>query len=287
MADRNELERLLVEHLPIVERILTAVGCRQGLREDDLADFSSWAMVRLVADDYAVLQRFRGESSLATYLTVVLTMAAREYRVARWGRWRPSAAARAAGPLAVRLETLVYRDGLRLAEAADLLRTRGETALSDRALAALVAALPMRVSVRGSTSAATNDVSVDTLADDGSADDPLLRGETDNDRARLGRRLAEAIGRLSVEDQALVRLRYWEGLSVADTARALNVPQKPLYRRLERVVGVLRDDLVANGVAVERVRALLDESMPVSAAGGEESSARPSIPGTGHEERIA
>lgn len=203
MADRDELEKLLVGHLPTVSRILAAVGRRQGLRDDDLADFASWAMARLVAEDYAVLARFRGESSLTTYLTVVLTMAAREYRVSRWGRWRPSAAARARGPLAIRLETLVYRDGLRLAEAAELLRSRGETTHSDRALAALLNELPVREAARGRARDSTVELAADVAAAEGTADDAVLRREADAGRALLGRRLSAAIDRLPSEDRVL------------------------------------------------------------------------------------
>lgn len=285
MKDRTELEALLVANLPVVDRVLAIVGPRQGLRGDDLADFSSWAIARLVADDYAVLARFRGESSLTTYLTVVLTMAAREYRVARWGRWRASAAARVRGPLAVRLETLVYRDGLRLAEAAQLLRTRGETTLVDRALAALLAELPVRAGARGTARDATADLSASVIADDGTTDDAVLRQETDAERALLGRRLAAAIARLAPDDRVLVRLRFWEGLGVADAARALGVPQKPLYRRLERAIGVMRADLLAGGVSVEQVRALLDESVPPAPPACDDSEPRPSIRAANYGER--
>jgi len=293
MADRSELEALFVAHLPLIDRILTVVGRRQGLRDDDQTDFASWARLRLIADDYAVLRRFRGESALGTYLTVVLTMAAREYRVAHWGRWRPSAAARARGPLAMQLETLVHRDGLRLADAAQLLRTAGETDLSDRALAALLAELPVRdASARRAMRDGDVTGDVDALADDSAADEPLLRAEAQAERARIEERLSDAVERLPAEERVLVRLRYWKGLSVADAARALGVPQKPLYRRLERAVATLRVGLLAAGVSEERVRAMLVESLPTPPPEPradveperDESRVRPSIRSTDREE---
>src|SRR5207244_1939221 len=67
-----------------------------------------------------------------------------DYRASRWGRWRPSALARAAGPAAVRLEQLTVRDGRPLADAlAVVAREMGDV---DRTrLEALAARFPLRV----------------------------------------------------------------------------------------------------------------------------------------------
>jgi RNA polymerase sigma factor (sigma-70 family) len=49
-----------------------------------------------------------------------------------------------------------------------------------------------------------------------------------------------ALAALEPEDRTIVELRYREGLSVADVARALGLAQKPLYRRLDRLLAHLR-----------------------------------------------
>lgn len=279
MAERGDLEALFLAHRDLVGRIAAAAGRRQGLRGDDRDDFVSWATARLIADDYAVLAQFRGESSLATYLTVVVTMLAREYRVRHWGRWRPSAAARRQGPLAVRLETMVHRDGLRLDEAAQTLRTAGLTALSDRALAAVLAQCPARTAARrGHASDGADGVPVDTVPSEATADDALLGHEADDERRFVGTQLADAVDALPAEERVMVRLRYWQGLSVADVARALDVAQKPLYRRLERVLAALRAQLERRGVDREQVRALLGEPLPDDSAAAPEPDAARSAP---------
>src|SRR5262249_26292549 len=107
MAERQDYSALLLQHLPWIERAAGGLCRRHALDPDECDDFASYTKARLLDDDYAVLRKFRGESALTTYLTVVLSMFFRDYRVSRWGRWRPSAAARRRGPLAVRLETLV------------------------------------------------------------------------------------------------------------------------------------------------------------------------------------
>jgi RNA polymerase sigma factor (sigma-70 family) len=256
MPERSELEALFLEHLSAIERIVAALCRRYGLTGDNAAELGSWVKLRLVENDYAVLAKFRGESSLTTYLTVVIAMLFRDYRVERWGRWRPSAAAQRNGALAVRLETLVRRDGYSLDQAGQLLRTSGETTLSDRELARLLAELPGREPLR------PTEVGAEPLADlpaRAGADDRLVRGEARADRQAADEAVAQALTRLTPEDQLIVRMRFWEGLSVADVARGLGVPQKPLYRRIEHALSALRRHLEAAGVSRERARAILNE----------------------------
>jgi RNA polymerase sigma factor for flagellar operon FliA len=155
--------------------------------------------------------------------------------------------------LAVRLETLVYRDRVPLLQAAEMLRSSGQTALSDRELAALLAELPVHGAVRPFQLHA--DVNDDRPAAD--RPDDFLVAEEAGSRDRT---IAEALRCLPAEDQILLRLRFWEGLSVADIARSLGLPQKPLYRRLDRAIGQVRAELERVGMSKEYVRAVLNES---------------------------
>ena len=58
----------------------------------------------------------------------------------------------------------------------------------------------------------------------------------------------------------MLRMRFWEDMSVADIARGLAVEQKPLYRRLERLLADLRKKLAGAGVTAQQLHELLDES---------------------------
>jgi RNA polymerase sigma factor (sigma-70 family) len=254
MAARQQLEALFLANLTAIQRIAGAVCRRHGLSGDEAADFGSWVSLRLVESDYAILGKFRGESSLTTYLTVVIAMLFRDYRVQRWGRWRPSAAAVRRGRIAIQLETLVYRDGHRFEQAAEVLRTRGETAMSDRDLASMFAELPTRGPLR------PREVGAEPLAGlpaQGEADDALRTDGEVSDRAIIDRALEEALHQLPGGDRAVLRMRYWEGMTVADIARALQVSQKPLYRQIERALAELRQHVERSGVSRERARALL------------------------------
>ena len=82
--DRNLLERCLARKprswedfvdrfLGLVIHVINhAAQCRSiRLRDVDRDDLGSEVMLAIVKDDFAVLRHFRGESSLATYLTVI------------------------------------------------------------------------------------------------------------------------------------------------------------------------------------------------------------------------
>lgn len=256
MPTRQDLEALFLRHLTWIDRIVASLCRRNSLAGADAEDFASWTRMKLVEDDYAVLGKFRGESALTTYLTVVISMLYREYRVSRWGRWRPSAAARRHGPLAVRLETLVHRDGYRLEQAAELLQTSGEAQASQGELARLLAQFPHRDALR------PVEVGADLLEETpapAAADDLAVRRETAAQRERLDRALAHAMEQLPAEDRVILRMRYWEGLSVADVARGLDLPQKPLYRRIDRALAQLRAELTAAGISREEVGSLIGD----------------------------
>src|SRR5262249_23189199 len=180
---------------------VAAISRRNGLARDDADDFASWTTLRLIEDDYGVFRKFRGESALTTYLAVVIAMLFRDYRTHRWGRWRPSAAARRRGPLAVRLETLGYRDGLRLGQGGELVRTAGHTDLSDRELATLLNQLPVRQPGRPQE-----------VTPSGAGADPPATEHADDlvvaDEVAMARKAIEQqLKRLPLEEQLMLRMR--------------------------------------------------------------------------------
>lgn len=249
-------EALLRENLRYLERVAASLCRRHGLVGDEADDFAGWARMRLVENDFAIVRRFRGESAFTTYLTVVTAMLFRDYRVALWGRWRPSAAARRMGDLAVRLETLVHREGFRLDQAGERLRSEGATELPDRALAELLARLPPRAPLRPTLA---GEDALAAVAAPELADAPLAAAETDAERRAASDAVLRAVEGLPPEERVIVRMRVWEELSVADIARALGLPQKPLYRRLERIFSRLRADVERAGVTKGDVRRMLEE----------------------------
>jgi RNA polymerase sigma factor for flagellar operon FliA len=256
VVDQPAFEAQFLEHLPRIEKTIGLLARRHGFRDAEAADLASWIKLRLIEDDYAVFRKFRGESSITTYLTVVIATLIQDYKVQQWGRWRSSAAALRKGRLAVKLEAMVYRQGYQLAHAAEVLRSSGETTMSDRELAELLAELPRRGPPR------PREVGEDSLEARpalSSAEDFVEEEATANERRAVETALRDAVARMSPEDQCILTMRFWQDMSVADVSRALNLPQKPLYRRLERAFTELRRELIRQGISLERARTLIGE----------------------------
>ena len=76
-------------------------------------------------------------------------------------------------------------------------------------------------------------------------------------RGRVMEVLRRARDRLDSEERAIVQMRYADGYSIADVARALHLEQKPLYRRLPRLCALMRSYMVEAGVSEDDIREIL------------------------------
>lgn len=248
----SAFEQLFLDNLPRIERILASISRRHAFPEAEREEFAAWAKLRLVADDYAVLRKFEGRSTLSTYLTTVLANLFRDYRIHRWGKWRPSAEARRLGPVAVQLETLLARDGRSLAEAIAQLRGRLDVERPAEELERLATRLPQRARRRFE-----GEESLARLESAEGADDGVL----DAERRALERQAEQALGRalagLEPQVRLALKLRFADGLAVVEIAALLGEPVRPLYARLERSLGALRRALEAEGLDAARITGLV------------------------------
>jgi len=71
------------------------------------------------------------------------------------------------------------------------------------------------------------------------------------------RALREVVQQLPPEERVITRMRFWDGISVADIARALGQEQKPLYRKLESIQARLKTWLEERGIDRERAVEIL------------------------------
>ena len=243
---------LFARHWVTVEQAIRGVCRRHRFTADDAEDFTSMVCVRLLEDECAVLRRFGGRSTLGTYLTAVITHLAQDWRNARWGKWRPSMAARRGGPVAVHLDRLLQRDGFSFDEACETLRTNYQVSQSRSELEAIAATLPVRIRRRFVEWSALE--YEDAWVAEDPRSDPFLPG-----RAQLLTRvLTDGLRALSAEERLLVKLRFEDGLRIVDIARTLCQPEKPLYRRLERVMLKLRREFERRGLRGDSLQELLD-----------------------------
>lgn len=238
----TDVAAFFLEALPLIEATIRFICRRHHCRPEEAEDFASVAHVRLIEDDYAVLRKFAGRSSLRTYLVVVLGRVFLDFRRQRWGIWRPSAEARRLGPAAVRLDVLVHRDGLGLDEAIEVLRTNEGVAASPEELRELAARLPQRTTRR-----VEGEEALTTLSVPEDVERRALSVELEARARKLRDALHAARASLPAEDALILRLRFESDFTVARIAQTLSLEAKPLYRRLGRLLHDLRERLEARG----------------------------------------
>jgi RNA polymerase sigma factor for flagellar operon FliA len=247
---RAELEALFLASLPLVDAVVARVVRERRMSRAERQDFRSEVHLALIQNDYRVLDRFQGASSLQTYLAVVVKRLYIDHRRRQWGKWRPSAAARQLGPAALALESLLHRDRRPPSEAIQIVS--GAAAMSHDELAALVARLPLRFSRRPADERGLRNVP----AGDAACPDTSLENEALC--ARVQDELSRIVEGLSEEDRAVLCLHFSDGLSIAAIARARALDQKGLYRRVQRVLKRAERALRRRGVEWPAVRRMID-----------------------------
>jgi RNA polymerase sigma factor (sigma-70 family) len=218
-------ERQFREALPLIKDVLDLL-CRQNcLPGVDEAEFRSLAFGKLIENDYDVLRRFSGKSTLRTFLLVVLQRALLDHRARQWGTWRPSIEAKRLGPVAVRLEQLISCEGMTAEQAIDVLRSRDRVDESAEKLRALASELPPRPHVHADVRA--------------------------------------TVSGLFAEERLILKLRYVDGLTISQIARLLRTDAGRLYRRVERILAQVREQLRERGIDREFARLLPEALRPV------------------------
>lgn len=240
--------QLYLDHLDTIDRIAESLCRRNGIQGADAEDFASDVKLKLLQNDHAVLRKYRGASSPTTFLTVVIANLFRDYRVKAWGKWRPSAEAKRRGPIAVLLETAIYRDNQSFEDACAAILQNGRVNTTRAELRKILSELPHRSPRR-----VEDPNIVDDLPATNKADDPVLDLERDARLRAANDAVNRAVASLDPEDRLIIRMHFFEGLSIAEVARGLQLEQKPLYPRLKRLLERLSAALAAEGIGAEYV----------------------------------
>ena len=240
-----DAEALFRANLAVIDRVIGEV-CRRGrLPPAEVEDFASAVRLALIENDYEILRRWQGRATLAGYLNIVIRRLLADRRDRDLGRWYPSVDAVRMGDSGVLLEKLLSRDGRALEEALPLVCAR-DPSLTREAVAAMAAQLPARAG--RPRPVALDETSEQWLTSGERADSLALSGEI----RRLSRQASEVVRRTMAawpdEDVLILRFRFGSSMTIADISRMLRVPQRPLYRRIEALLGKLRKTLIGAGL---------------------------------------
>jgi RNA polymerase sigma factor (sigma-70 family) len=249
--------QLIEQNVELIDRLVHRACRRVGVATDDIGDAASMVKLALLENDYDILRRFEGRSSLATYLTIVIQRLLSDQRERTHGRWRASAEAHRLGPHAVVIEDLVGRQHRSIDEVMPMVRAV-DPAITRDDVAEIARRMPHRTPRPREVPLPTEDVQPLAALDraDASTNDRELRGLSEH----AGTLLRDTMTAWPADDRMLVRLRFESSLKIADIARLMKVPQRPLYRRLESLLLALREILLAAGVDSAAAGELLDAS---------------------------
>lgn len=270
-------EKLLLEHLDLVDQVVRGIARRHRLSADETEELQAAIRLKLVENDYDVLRRFQQRCSLRTYLSAVVHRFFLDERNAKWGKWRPSLEAKRHGAVAMLLERLLTRDGCSFDQAVEIMRTNHQIEESHEELHRLSLVFPTRMRRRF-----VGEDALQNAASEARAEADLEQGERTRRASAASAALAAALNELGPQDRVILKMRFQDNFQVAQIARLLRVDAKPLYRRLEQIMKVLRQAMAAQGISPEDVEAItggaaadLDAVLGAEAAG--KPVARPSV----------
>lgn len=239
----QEARDLLEANLALVGRAAAFACRRYRFAPDDAEEFTAIVHLKLVEDQCAVLRSWEGRSALSTFLNIVIQRWALDYRIHEWGKWHPSAEAKRMGTVAVELEQILHRDGRTIEEALPFFASKHED-ITLESLRKIAASLPRRAPKR-------HDVPVEEaapLSGPYDIEDHALAEERRRTADRVATLVCAAIDRRPEDLRLILQLRFVQGMTVAQIARALQRDQKLLYRLLERCMHEIQEELEAEGM---------------------------------------
>jgi RNA polymerase sigma factor (sigma-70 family) len=270
-----DYQELLRSNLALVERLVRFVCQRGQLVGADVDDFASTVKLALIENDYAVLRAWEERSSLATYLTVIIQRLLADERIRDFGRWRPSSEAKRLGKAGILLEMLIRRNERSMAEAIPMVR-----AIDDRLTAADVEGMAARLPQRAPRARLVEIKIADTteVAGHEDADRGAIESEVRATSQQASLAIRIKVAAFPIKDRMLLRLRFVANMSLADIARILQLPQRPLYRRLDQILDQLREALRASGIDAGSAQELIGSAVAALDFGLAETEISPDAP---------
>jgi len=262
-------EALFLANLPVIDAAIRQVCRRHRLAAAEADDFASEVRLHFIERNYEPLRKFRGDSTLRSFLIVVVQHLFLDYRNRLWGKWRPSAEAKRQGPLAMLVERLVTRDGWTVEQAVEIVRTNHGVDVTE-AHRALYVKLTQRAPARQFVA----EVEADGIESASPAHDANVLDAEQNFRAKQVQTALDRVRQaLTPTERLILKMRFEDSIAVADIARALHLNQKRLYRTIEQLLATLRAGLEAEGIGAGEASALFADGIDVEYSDTERAGA--------------
>lgn len=210
----------------------------------------------LQEDDYRRLREFKGNSSITTYLTAIISRLVVDIVRSRTGRNRAKERAERFGELGRRTYELLIQSKHTIREAVEILQVNyGMTADAGRLQAMLDEMLGR--SSRHQTDAdhetAWNDSGELVSIQRSTPEQKLADKQQDRKRKEV---LKQVLDSMTAEDKLLVRLRFpldeaTDPLDAATVAKMLGLNQQEVERRTRRILTTCRELLLKQGISLD------------------------------------
>lgn len=242
---------VMPETLRLIEKII-----QKEFQDSTLADSCYiFILEKLREDDHKRLRAFAGRSSINTFLYVVISSLAIDFKRTINGRFRVPKRISQMGSAVVKSYRLRHLHGCSLREIhailtgedgytksySDFLTEMECVLISPRAVGAHTMQF---VSLNG------DQMLAETIPDPDSTNplDTLIELLDDACRTKALAVIREAVAEFSSEDQALIRLVYGSDCKISTVARMLCLPENVARRRLKALLEALREQLLARGI---------------------------------------
>jgi RNA polymerase sigma factor (sigma-70 family) len=244
---------LLVEQWSTVQRVIDFTCRRYRLCDDESEELASWVKVKLFEDDCAIVRQFRGDCKLSSYLGVIVQRTVADLWVKKYGKWHSSAVATRMGSAAVDLERMIWRDNVVPTEAITRVAEMHPD-VSRHDLETMLVQLPRRERRRETVPL---DEVAELLPATEAADVLVVTHERRHLSEEAARVVRKFLAALEDRDRLMLQMHFESNLQLSQIARMLHVEQKPLYRRREQLLQVLKQELEKRGITADEVADLI------------------------------
>lgn len=246
-----KLKKLFEDSLPRIKRLMQQVCRKKRFSPADCEDFCSWAVTRLIENDYQKLAGYRGRGPFRCYLATVIARLGMDYCDKLWGKWRPTAAARRLGRAAIALERLLIRDQLAWSEAVQSIQE--SQGVSEERLETIYALLPNRPVRRLEDEKDLHLVA----SQSGNPHRELLAKELKQQWLVVEQLLEKALSSLTEEENLILKLHFRDGIPLSKISQMLDLEEN-IYHLKDRILRRLRQDLEDEGIQPEVLRLLFE-----------------------------
>jgi len=241
---------LLEANIDLINRAVTFACRRNRFTPDDTDDFRGIVHLRLVENDFGILRKFEGRSTLSAYIATIIQRMILDYRNQKWGKWRNSAEAKRLGAVAITAETELLRDHRTTDEVFATLRHRFPSVTKEE-FHQILTALPRRTP-------RPRVVGLDEAASLSVACEDYLHEENAAVARQVSAVVREYICGIDREAALILRLRFDSEMTVAEIARSLAHDQRALYRIIEAHLRHLRELLQRRGINATTIGELIE-----------------------------